>query len=287
MNVQVELVSAFIDGDTGGNVAGVVLNADKLSNEQKLAVAQEVGVSETAFVSTSAIADFKLDFYTPQRQIAHCGHATIATFSLLAQQGLVPAAHSSKETIDGVRKVNVEAGQAFMEQKAPQYQNIDADKSAVLAALGLAAADIIASPLLVNTGNAFIVVALPSIAALQQLEPNQQLINELSHKYDLIGFYVFTAETNVPGRDASARMFAPRYGIAEESATGMAAGPLACYLHDIMEVDKDNFVIEQGYSMQPASPSVIKVNLIKQNNTITGLFAGGGAKRITQREIQI
>ncbi|WP_245823732.1 PhzF family phenazine biosynthesis protein [Photobacterium proteolyticum] len=43
------------------------------------------GLSETAFVSQSDVADFKLAFFTPNRRIAHCGHATIATFSCLTQ----------------------------------------------------------------------------------------------------------------------------------------------------------------------------------------------------------
>ena len=77
----------------------------------------------------------------------------------------------------------------------------------------------------------------------------------------MIGFYVYSAQTNVSGRDAGARMFAPRYGIPEESATGMAAGPLACYLYDVLGVRKDTFVIEQGHLMPTPSPSVITVKL--------------------------
>lgn len=157
----------------------------------------------------------------------------------------------------------------------------------ILAALGLTAEQLIATPLRVDTGNGFIVVALDSLATLQQLVPEQQLIENLSHKYDLIGFYVFTTHTNIPGRDASTRMFAPRYGIAEESATGMAAGPLACYLHDKMATIKASYLIEQGYAMQPSSPSVITVRLAQQQGKITGLFAGGGAKRVGQRELSI
>jgi PhzF family phenazine biosynthesis protein len=287
MKVQVELVNAFIDGDCGGNAAGVVLDADALTHQQKLAVAQAVGLSETAFVSRSAVADFKLDFYTPQRQIAHCGHATIAAFSLLAQLGRVPAEQTSKETIDGVRKVSVADNLAFMEQRAPQFSDVDKDMPQVLAALGITADDVVGRPMRVNTGNSFILLGLKSIAALERIVPAQQLINELSEQYDLIGFYVFTTETNLAGRDASTRMFAPRYGIAEESATGMAAGPLACYLHDIVGITKDTFLIEQGYAMQPASPSVIRVSLTRHQQQITGLFAGGGAKRTAQKQIEL
>ncbi len=67
MNVTIAIVDAFIDGGEGGNPAGVVLDADDLSASQKRAIAAKVGLSETAFVSKSNSADFKLDFFTPQK----------------------------------------------------------------------------------------------------------------------------------------------------------------------------------------------------------------------------
>ena len=48
--VKVQIINAFVDNGQGGNPAGVVLNADKFTNEQKLAIAAKVGLSETAFI---------------------------------------------------------------------------------------------------------------------------------------------------------------------------------------------------------------------------------------------
>ncbi len=96
---------------------------------------------------------------------------------------------------------------------------------------------------------------------------------------------MFTLETSQTGRDASTRMFAPRYGIAEESATGMAAGPLACYLHDHLGIVKDTYQIEQGYCMVQPSPSCIHVSLNKEGTDITSLSAGGTG--VVSRVIQI
>lgn len=56
--VEVQILNAFVDNEIGGNPAGVVLNADHLTNEQKLQVAAKVGLSETAFVSKSQVADY-------------------------------------------------------------------------------------------------------------------------------------------------------------------------------------------------------------------------------------
>ena len=106
--VTVQILNAFTENDKGGNPAGVVLHADALSHENKLEIAQKVGLSETAFISESKTADYKLDFYTPTKQIAHCGHATIAAFSYLKQLGLLKSNTSSKETIDGNRKIEIQ-----------------------------------------------------------------------------------------------------------------------------------------------------------------------------------
>ncbi len=50
--VEVQILTAFVDNEKGGNPAGVVLNADNLTNEQKLKVAEKVGLS--AFKTTPA-----------------------------------------------------------------------------------------------------------------------------------------------------------------------------------------------------------------------------------------
>ena len=279
MKIEVPIVSAFVDGNAGGNPAGVVLNAEQFSSEQKQSIAAAVGLSETAFVSPSKSADIKLEFFTPTQQIAHCGHATIATFSFLKQNGLLVRDRSSKETIDGLRSVNMESDSAYMEQRAPSFETLgEDDLQATLQSLGLAADDLIegAEPMLVNTGNSFIVIGIRDSKTVKGLKPDFDLIEKLSESLDLIGFYVFSLDGVGDGRDAGTRMFAPRYGILEESATGMAAGPLACYLREQLGMQKHEFTIEQGRWMTTPSPSVINVRLtIGSDNGIENLFAGG------------
>ncbi len=114
-----------------------------------------------------------------------------------------------------------------------------------------------------------------------------ETVTAISEELDLIGYYVFSPQTVVPGRDAGARMFAPRYGIREEPATGMAAGPLACFLHDRVEVRKDHLQIEQGCLMSPPSPSVIQVMLSLSQGGIRGLMAGGRARVVQSLVVSV
>lgn len=291
MKAEVQIVNAFIDGETGGNPAGVVIAANGLSSSQKLSIAAEVGLSETAFVSASQTATLKLEFFTPTRQIAHCGHATIATFSLLHQLGTLDEGRHSKETIDGNWDIRIESDLVFMEQRAPAYTSLDDDEEtleAVIQSLNISESQVPEglAPHIVNTGNAFLVIPLNNEQTLASLKPDFGLVKTISNQFDLIGYYPFALSTKSPGRSAGARMFAPRYGIIEEAATGMAAGPLACYLYDIMGWTDASMLIEQGYLMSPPSPSIITVKLELFNGKIKGLMAGGSAKSVDTLQVE-
>lgn len=287
MQVEINIINAFTKDGSGGNPAAVVLEADRFSAEQKQAIAANVGLSETAFVGASNVADFKLDFFTPVRQIAHCGHATIATFSYLKQTGKILGDASSKMTVDGRREIKFVGEEAYMEQQPPRFFALgEEDEKAVLTALGLSP-DAVAppSPLIVNTGNSFTVVEVANEAVLQHLAPQFDAVAALSDKHGLIGFYVF-CQSQEARLDATARMFAPAYGIKEEAATGMAAGPLACYLYQFRK-RKEGYRIEQGKFMQPPSPSLLSVDLTLQNEDIVGLYVGGGATLMSRKTIEI
>jgi len=289
MDIQVQIVNAFTDHGVGGNPAGVVVDADGLNTQQKLRVASQIGLSETAFVSSSDAAAFKLDFFTPTRQIAHCGHATIATFSYLRQLNRIAEGTTSKETIDGNRDIFIDGAMAFMEQIAPRYIDVEDQIERIFHSLGMTDDDLMANarPVVVNTGNAFLIVPMKNEDTVSHIVPDFEALNRISEDYDLIGYYIFSETTREPGRDAGARMFAPRYGIKEESATGMAAGPLACFLHDRLQIDKTDFLIEQGHLMNPMSPSVITVKLNIDSQNISTLMAGGEAKLMQSMTVTI
>lgn len=283
MAIGIEVVHAFTDDGRGGNPAGVVFGADAIPTARRQAIARAAGLSETAFVSASGVATRRLEFFTPNRQIAHCGHATIAVFDLLRQRGELAPGRYSKETIDGLRDIVVEPAAAFMGQTAPRYEDVAPGHALhvpALAALGIDAAALVpgAVPVVVDTGNRFLLLPLSDEAALAGLRPDAAAISAVSDALDLIGFYPFVRATRLPGRHAGTRMFAPRYGIAEESGTGMAAGPLACWLHDRGGVQERVLRIEQGHLMAQPSPSVIEVRLQRSGDRIDGLLAGGAAR---------
>ncbi|MBW2492309.1 MAG: PhzF family phenazine biosynthesis protein [Deltaproteobacteria bacterium] len=159
----------------------------------------------------------------------------------------------------------------------------------LISSLGISVRDLLSNykPFIVNTGNSFLVVPLKDETTVLSAHPDLGKIHKISEEFDLIGYYIFSQHTKLSERDAGTRMFAPRYGINEESATGMAAGPLACYLYDKIGIKKDVFLIEQGHFMKLPSPSVITVKLNLEDGKITGLIAGGKAKVMKSLNISI
>jgi PhzF family phenazine biosynthesis protein len=158
----------------------------------------------------------------------------------------------------------------------------------VLSSIGLHTNDLIVGcePMLVNTGNSFIVILVKSDTILAGVAPDQDAIDQISDRFDLIGYYPFAMSPDSAETVATTRMFAPHYAIPEESATGMAAGPLACYLHDIMHIKETPLKVAQGHFMKPASPSLITVDLeTAADGKVTSLMAGGYGRSMREMKI--
>lgn len=275
---EVTLVDAFVEEGGGGNAAGVVLDGDRWSPEQRQAIAARVGLSETAFVCASSSEDFRLRFHTPTRAIPHCGHATVASVALMAELGRLGEGFWRNETVDGPRRVQVAPGKAFLEQPRPRMDGLDAVAwDRLLRGLGLAAEALKAEPLRAHNGNGTLLVPLREEALLAALAPDMGSLKALSEELDVVGVYAFAEDEE----GATARMFAPAYGIDEEAATGMMAGPLGHWLSTVAGRAASGFRIVQGRFMTPPSPSRLQIRLDGDS-----IWVGGAAKARERRLVE-
>ena len=79
--------AAFTDDPAGGNPAGVVLDAEGLDAAAMLAIAADVGYSETAFLRPRGGGEYDVRYFSPLAEVPFCGHATIASGVALADAG--------------------------------------------------------------------------------------------------------------------------------------------------------------------------------------------------------
>ena len=101
-------VDAFTSQLFGGNPCAVVFGADDLSDQQMQIIAQEMNLSETAFVLKSDKADFGARYFTPTEEIPLAGHPTISVFHSLLELCEAEGKNSvySLELPAGVIKLN-------------------------------------------------------------------------------------------------------------------------------------------------------------------------------------
>ncbi len=289
MNIKVFLVNSFAKTAEGGNPAGVVLDADDLQADDMKKIAKIIGYSETAFVSKSDVADFKVRFFTPEEEVDLCGHATIATFHTMAEQERIHPDKYTQETKAGVLQVEVkEDFTTMMNQNVPQFFDV-VSKEEIADSLNISLNDMVEGlpTQVVSTGLKDIMVPIKNLETLNAIKPDFHKVTAVSQKYNTIGFHLFALET-LSEAHAHTRNFAPLYGIPEESATGTSNGALASYLFEYGKIHRKeatHLVIEQGYSLN--KPSEIMIELETKEKSISGVKVGGKAISFAEVDVEI
>ncbi|MBQ1755035.1 MAG: PhzF family phenazine biosynthesis protein, partial [Bacteroidales bacterium] len=227
-------------------------------------LAAELRYSETAFVRRDGVTEFTVRYFTPAGEIDLCGHATIATFGVLFQEGLVPeGARCLNHTKAG--DLEVVAGKTVMMQMASPRLVQTFDEAPLmkdlLAAMGGLTREALGTlPVQTfSTGLPDILLPVRDVATLQDLKPDMDALNALSERLDVVGVHAFAINPD-DGYTAHVRNFAPRYDIPEESATGTSNAALTAYLfhHGIIR-DGGRCTFLQGEAM--GRPSLIQTTV--------------------------
>ncbi|MGE1166805.1 PhzF family phenazine biosynthesis protein, partial [Peribacillus simplex] len=90
----------------------------------KMAIAKQLGYAETAFISESEIADYKIEYFTPKEEVDLCGHATIGSFTILMHLNKLFKNRYTIETNSGVLTITIKEDIIFMEQNEPIFYDV-------------------------------------------------------------------------------------------------------------------------------------------------------------------
>ena len=276
---KVYVASAFCKDKNGGNKAGVVFDDNVLSDDDKKNIAKQLGYAETAFISKSDKADYCIRYFTPAEEVPLCGHATIASFGVLNYLKMIDKEGYTIETKSGVLDILVKNGEIMMEQNIPTfYEEIPFKEIKECFDVDCINNDI---PIqIVSTGLKDILVPIKSIELLEKLNPNFDIIKRISEKYNVVGTHLYTFDND----RIICRNFAPLYEVDEESATGTSNCALAGFLYKKLNIKRNEYIIEQGYSLN--LPSIIKVNIITdQSDNIVKIYVGGKSEFLFIKEI--
>jgi trans-2,3-dihydro-3-hydroxyanthranilate isomerase len=302
-------LDVFTDTAFAGNPLAVFPEAEAVSDEQMMKIAREMNLSETVFVLPARDDKTlrRLRIFTPAREIPFAGHPVVGTWNALARESVVPLPENGngwtriyQEVGIGVLPVDIEftdgaPAQVVMTQGRPQMGNVvdnRAEQEDLARALGLGIADLDETlPIqVISTGLPFLAVPVRSLADLRNCRVNAASLAGIYERAGATGCSVFTRETiEVGAARAHTRMFAPGDNIAEDPATGSAAGALGAYLvhHGISNTEpldgRLRFVIEQGDFMH--RPSRINIEIKGKLGEIAEVRVGGPSVIVARGEV--
>ncbi|WP_292293167.1 PhzF family phenazine biosynthesis protein [Marivita sp.] len=259
-DIDILRLAAFSDGEVGGNPAGVVV-ADALPARSEMQrIAAMVGYSETVFAAPEGDG-WKVRYFSPEDEVAFCGHATIALGSVLAERAgdgifLLDLA-SSRITVE----VRREAGKTRATLTSPPTRSAAADPALVRSALdlfGLApdSLDPALPAALAHAGNDHLILALKDKATLAGMSYELAEGAVLMRQHGLTTIDLLWIET--PRTFHSRNAFAIG-GVLEDPATGAAAAALGGYLRDIGWPHEGAIDIVQGVDM--GAPSMLRAEI--------------------------
>lgn len=269
--------AAFTYDGAGGNPAGVVLNADRLDAADRLAVAAQVGYSETAFVdAASQEGTYRVRYFSPRAEVAFCGHATIAAAVALAERR--GPGDLIFDTLAGPIPVRTEAtatGYAATLTSAPTRTRTAgaAELDAALAALSWQQADL--DPRypahVAHAGNNHLILAVAERERLAKLDYDYESLAVLMEERGWTTVHLVYAHSPLM---FSARDPFPPGGVVEDPATGAAAAAFGGYLRALGLVNPpEQVTVLQGEDMGSPSRLLIHVTPDDTRIQVTGTAA--------------
>jgi trans-2,3-dihydro-3-hydroxyanthranilate isomerase len=159
-----------------------------------------------------------------------------------------------------------------MDQSPPQFGAVANDRAGLAACLGLDGWDLLPdeNARVVSTGAAHLLVPAGDRGAVDRAAPDPPRLESSLRQVRAEGCYLYSRDpVDAAGAVAYARFFNPAVGIAEDPATGTAAGPLAAQLAAEGKIpDESTVIIEQGYAL--GRPSRIAVSVSGQRVRVGG-----------------
>jgi len=280
----------FTDRPFTGNQLAVFLDGRGLSTERMQALAREMNFAESTFILPAETpgTDVRMRIFTPSIEMPMAGHPTIGSTFAMAHAGAIkPGATRFVFGLNiGPVPVDLEWDGgvlrfAWMTQLNPTFGPAIEARRDVAAALGLTEADLLADRPIreVSCGVPFLMVPIRSPEAVDRAVSDASAFRRLTESTGIdIPIFFFAMSGAGAAETVHSRMFAPGFGIVEDPATGIASGPLGCYLlrHSLLAADAAARIVSlQGAAM--GRPSRIHVDISSRDGEITQVKVGGRA----------
>jgi trans-2,3-dihydro-3-hydroxyanthranilate isomerase len=300
--IEIKQIDAFTKTPFQGNPAGVVLRTEGLNSRQMQKIAKEMNLSETAFVAKRWNRQlYSVRFFTPEKEVNLCGHATIATFYALAKireiQPSTPYREVFQKTKAGHLAVRIFFDQGnpkmiLMGQAKPRFQPVRINHRVLSKILGIetSSLDLQCSPIeKAFTGLWHLIVPIKSRKSIDLARPNYLELRALNKSLDVTTTHLFTLNSGRKEITAYTRDFAPAAGVDEDPVTGTANGALGAYLVKNRVVPltfpEVKMTFEQGNRLR--RKGILTIEISHHDGMVSEVWVGGEAVTTLEGTIRI
>lgn len=277
--VKVLCTEAFSNQAKKGNPAGIVFDADYLSDYEMQHIANKIGFNETVFILESKIGDIRLRYFTPNHEMNLCGHGTVASIcELMMRNNINESKNLSIETKAGVLQVyyNNDLHEVTMEQAPAEFRMFNGDIEKLTASIGIKIADIDDKYPIVygSTGTWTVLVPIKHIETFKNMKPYNKEFSNILKEIPTSSIHPFSLETIYSNNDMHGRHFSASHsGTVEDPVTGTASGVMgAYYIKYIKDADSIKLRIEQGQEI--GRNGLVKVSAAIIDNMIKVSISG-------------
>ena len=284
-NIKLYQIDAFTETPFEGNSAAVMFS-DNFTTEKMQKIAREMNLAETAFLSPSVNADYKLQWFTPAVEVQLCGHATIASLHFLKENKLIKENTVIRfETKSGILNCGIKDGFYFMEIPVFGMEVFSGSKKEITDALGVERSAVVDDTPFILMENGNLYLRVDGLKTLKGLNPDFKALKQLTEdKHEFEGVVVYTLETIDKTSFAFSRYFVPYYGIDEDPVTGSTNGPMLLVFRKLGFIKNDSdeisLLFEQGDFM--GRRGRVKVSYNKKRNE---LFISGKAVTVLKGDL--
>ena len=281
-SIKVSIVEAFTKQVKKGNPAGIVFDADHLTESQMQNIAKIVGFNESVFVLKSTVADIQLRYFTPNHEMNLCGHGTVASIcEFMKQNHIKNSKNLTVETLAGIIDIhyNSSLNEVTMSQSPAKFKAFNGSLVELVSSIGLNIKDLDENyPVMYgNTGTWTILIPIKHLESFERMVPSTEKFLNILNEIPTASVHPFSLETIYSHNNMHGRHFSASHsGTIEDPVTGTASCVMgAYYITYIKDVQSVELMIEQGQEM--GRDGQVKVHASKINNQIEVEISGTSA----------
>lgn len=288
-------IDAFATVNSEGNPAGYIAldSFSDITDKEMLQIVKELKgfVNEVGYIVKMSANEFTLKYYSAEREVDFCGHATIAilydlmkydadlqqfdTISIKTNRGVLKVENKIKEE----EAVFIQAPEPFEKTLLPDVKELAENLRIKVDEI-----DTDYPVSIINAGLTTLLVPIKTLKSILDITPDIEVLKKFCIKSEIDIIEVFTDDVSNKKNSYRTRVFAPTFGYLEDPATGSGNSAFGYYLLKNNLWKTETVIIEQNGFKDEYNIVKLRKQTDEKGNTKV-LFGGGAITRIEGKYI--